>query len=195
MKTRITLAAGLLASAATWSALAAPVYPDAGTQNPVTYTFAAVATGEVDAWFLGSDAAYDEVVGMSVNGTPTGITGLPNHGTPVGTWLNLGTVNAGDVVTFYIHVGTTGATWSSDPGLNPDGENHVYSTSFAGVGLIPAGTFVSFEDLPAASSDHDYNDTSFVFTNVVTVPEPGAVAMLLAGLGMTGFMARRRRDR
>lgn len=59
-------------------------------------------------------------------------------------------------------------------------------------GPIPAGTFVSFEDLPASSSDHDDHDTSFPFTNVAVVPEPAGVAIPLAGLGLMGRVARRR---
>jgi hypothetical protein len=37
------------------------------------------------------------------------------------------------------------------------------------------------------------NQSDFIVTNVTAVPEPGTYAMLLAGLAMVGFMARRRK--
>ncbi len=53
--------------------------------------------------------------------------------------------------------------------------------------------WIGFEDLVNGSSDHDYNDTAFVVTNVAVVPEPGNVALLLGGLGVLATLARRRR--
>ncbi len=39
------------------------------------------------------------------------------------------------------------------------------------------------------------NQSDFIVTNVTAVPEPGTYAMLLAGLGALGFVARRRASR
>ena len=54
-------------------------------------------------------------------------------------------------------------------------------------GGIPAGTYVAFEDL-VGGGDKNYNDLSFVFTNISTrtnVPEPGSLLLVLtAGLGL-----------
>jgi hypothetical protein len=90
-------------------------------------------------------------------------------------------------------VATTGDIFYSDTSLNLDGVNHVYSTSFSGAGTVPAGTYVAFEDL-RGGGDLNYFDETFVFTNVATnaVPEPANLALLMAGLGLVGFMARRR---
>ena len=54
-------------------------YPDAGTENPVLYSFTAAATGDITAYFYGSTAAYVKQLTMLVNGVPTGIQGLNSH--------------------------------------------------------------------------------------------------------------------
>jgi hypothetical protein len=193
LKTRLAVAALALAAAGAANAGAIP-YPNPGTQNPDTYTFTASSNGDLVAYFLGTGAAYNEDLGVLVNGVDTGLYGLPNHATAVDASFNFGTVHAGDVLTFFIRVQTTGDTFYSNKALNSDGVNHVYSTSFAGDGTAPAGTYVAFEDLNGGG-DLNYHDETFSFVNVSTrpaVPEPTNVALLLAGLGLIGTMARRR---
>jgi hypothetical protein len=187
---------GLAAVATAGAASAAiPFYPTAGIENPAAYTFTAAATGDLVAYFAGSTAGYSEVLGVLVNGVDSGITGLENHSTPLGTALNFGQVNAGDSLTFYINVLTTGDTFYSKPSMNVDGVQHVWSTSYAGGDYgIPAGTFVAFEDL-RGGGDLNYNDLDFVFTNVAaenTVPEPATWALMIAGFGLVGGALRRR---
>lgn len=174
-------------------------YPSSGAMNTDLYTFAATSTGQINAYFFGSSAAYTNTLTMLVNGvvTPQTATGvLNNHTSNMGDFINLGFVNAGDVLTFQLNVVTTGKTWYSDESLNSDGTNHVYSAAFSGDSLnnIPAGTYVGFEDL-YRGGDLDYNDEIFVFTNmsVSPVPEPETYAMLLAGLVLVSFRLHRRK--
>jgi hypothetical protein len=183
-------------------------YPNSGTLNPVAYTFTAAANGDIMAYFAGSTASYDNELGLLVNGVSTGIVGLDNHSTALGTSLDLGSVHAGDVLTFVLVNHTLGMDAYSDPALNVSydmpgytgSHNHIYSTPYTAtsplIASIPVGTFVSFEDLRFPSSDFNYNDEDFVFTDVgVTtrnVPDSASTATLL-GIGLAGLSMLRRR--
>ena len=95
---------------------------------------------------------------------------------------------------FSIYVRNTGNTFYSGSGAgNPDGIAHANVIN----NWAPGRTFVGFEDL-FGGGDFDYDDNNFSFTNVATtqpVPEPETYAMLLAGLGLLGMQARRRKQK
>lgn len=176
-------------------------YPDMGSVNTQTYTFTATATGEIGAYFLGSSAAYTNTVSLLVNGviTPESSSGLfNNHTSNFGDYVVFGHVNAGDTLTFQLNVSDTGQIWSSNTSQNADHANHIYSASYNGDSAqhIPAGTYIGFEDI-YGGGDLDYNDESFLFTNispVSPVPEPETYAMLLIGLGLIfGFTKHNKR--
>jgi hypothetical protein len=152
-------------------------YPHPGTEAPA-HGFTAIATGEVWAFFWGSDTAWESVIGMSVNGAPPEVYGLPNHVTWHGDALLLGFVNAGDNLEFILQTwGYEGPTyyWSTDPRDNSDGfMNHAYAARWCGDGVIPSGQFVAFEERPRDHpfQDLDYNDHEYVFQNAVARPIP-----------------------
>lgn len=175
-------------------ASAAIVYPTAGAENPQTYSFTASVTGDLVAYFAGSGAAFENQLGLLVNGVSTGLVGLNNHTSSIGQSFNFGHVDAGDVLTFVDFV-TGYATWFSDPTRNSGNDNHVYSTS-AAVGEAfagsPAGTYVAFEDLSFPGSDFNYFDHTFVFT-VAAVPELSTWAMMILGFAGIAYLAYRRR--
>ncbi len=199
--------AGLLSFAGATQSRAADIipYPDVGVYNGATYSFTATTTGDIVAYIVGGfSASYHNTLGLLVNGVSTGITGLGNHTSVLGDSLDLGSVHAGDVLTFVLNNSTLGKTAYSDPTMNVAydsasdklGHNHIYSTSYtATTPLFPgvkAGTYVAFEDLPFPKSDFNYNDESFVFTNVTSgVPEASTWAMMLTGLGGLGYALRR----
>jgi hypothetical protein len=165
-------------------------YPNAGTQNPTLYNFKAATTGDLTAYFYGSGASFNEELGLLVNGVSQGGLGLDNQSTSFGASYDFGNVTVGDTLTFYIDVFTTSSLYYSNASLNSDGANHVYSTAFSGDGVIPAGTYVGFEDLADSVSDFNYADEQFVFTNTSTaisgVPESSTWAMMIVGfVGLT----------
>lgn len=182
-------------------------YADQGAPVQNSYTFTATTTGYIGAYFQSSSASYTSTLSLLVNGvvTPQSSIGVLNNQTSnVGDYVNLGYVNAGDILTFQMKVLDTGDIWNSNSSSNADGVNHIYSTSFSGDTVlgIPAGTYVGFEDIHGGG-DFDYNDQSFIFTNISTlaekhispVPEPETYAMLLIGLGLVAFTVRSRKRR
>jgi hypothetical protein len=178
-------------------------YPDPGVIAP-TNIFTAAATGTVDAYYYGSTASDTDTVELKdvTLGTSTGQifnTGSANPGDgPIPL-----TVNAGDTLEFVLHDLSTGGTYSSNPADSDDLVNHAYATPYSAdssqpdyVAGIPAGTFIGMEDEAASlPSDFNYNDDTFVFTNVAAVtatPEPLSFLLMGTGLAAVGFLRRRR---
>jgi hypothetical protein len=210
-KTLFVAAIGLVTLPSVLLAVPTP-YGNAGTANPTTYSFVATGTGPITAYFVGQSAGYGSMIGLSINGAAPLSFGLQNHiggNTPYSTVFNMGSVVAGDVLRFVLSVDTANGQGpinpfapsyflNSDPSLNADGANHIYSSSYGGDNVIPAGTYVGFEDIsPLSGGDRDYNDHQFVFTGVRDVQGvPDAVstlALLAGGLTVLGAASRRLR--
>jgi hypothetical protein len=201
----IAVALAIALGAAARPAAADPIpYPNSGTYNSTTYTFTAASSGDVIAYIVGGfSAGFTNELGLLINGVDTGIYGLNNHTSAVGDSLNFGPATAGDTLTFVLKNLSLGTSAYSDPGLNAGYDtpgvtehNHVYSTDYTATSPlfpgVPVGTYVAFEDLPFPDSDFNYDDESFVFSNVrADVPEP--VSLVLFGIGAVGVAARLRR--
>jgi hypothetical protein len=153
------------------------------------------------AFFAGSGASFDEEVGLLINGVDTGIRGLDDHASAIGDSVVLGTVTAGDTLTFLDDIISTGNTWYSNPALNSDGGNHVYSTTVTANQVYagsPAGTYVAFEDEAFPGSDFNYFDDTFIFANTTispSTPEASTWAIMMVGFAGLGLAAHRRARR
>lgn len=200
MMIKSAAAACALALGATAASADIPTYPNAGTENQELYTFTAAADANLVAYFTGSTGSFTNILGLIVNGVDLGLSTLDSQSSAPGDSFDFGAVNAGDLLVFYIDVNNGEYKWHSDRALNTDLTNHVWSTDYAGGDFgIPAGRFVTFEDLPGDGTDFNYDDLGFVFTNVdaviTPVPEAATWAMMIVGFGIVGAGARRRAPR
>ncbi len=204
MKLRGMVPVLTLVTGTTAAALAGVIpYPSTGTPAQVA-NLTATTTGPVEGYFVNFSAAdLDSIALIDVT---TGVTSshfFVNQTTAAGTKADFGNVTAGDQLVFELFNSTLGTTVRSDAD-NADGVAHAYISPFAG-GLLsgntfPAGDYVGFEDkLQSQTTDYDYNDDNFLFTNVSgttpisqsPVPEPGSLALF--GTGALGLVAGLRR--
>jgi hypothetical protein len=157
----------------------------AGLIEPLDFSgLSLVATGgEVRAFFVGSEAGFNST--LSLNSPSGSFEFFPNHATPVGTSISLGTFAAGTTLVFREHVVTTGDNWFTGPASsNVDDVVHAGTGSWVADASIPVnGTYVGFEDL-SGGGDLDYNDFKFVLTSVrpQAIPEAPTALLLLVGL-------------
>jgi len=115
--------------------------------------------------------------------------------------------NAYEVVFKWTNQSTGETYYSNVLGLNPAGPSSYTSVSHdhSANGDKNTWSTISFEHGDGAAGNPglswDFNDAFVTMTNVgstgrqiiPTIPEPEAYAMMLAGLGMVGFVSRRRR--
>jgi hypothetical protein len=202
-KPAITASAILIALAGVAQIATADVIPYANKGTPTTNpgTFTALFTGDVMAYFTGSEAGYTDLVAMSVNGSvpsPSGFV-FPNQpnitpgSTQIGGVVDLGPVTIGQTISFVLMVTPNGG---STYYLNSTTPGTIFSTT-----APDGGTYVGFEDL-TANNDYDYNDETFVFQNHAVenippvVPEPTTIvagALLLLPLGVSTLRILRNR--
>lgn len=114
----------------------------------------------------------------------------------VGTSLSLGKFDAGTELIFRLHTvywenaSKVNEFFTGEAGRNADGYEHARVES----DWKKDETLVSFEDLYGGL--FDYNDMSFSFTNTIAapVPEESTLILGLAGLGLMGWMNRRKKN-
>jgi probable HAF family extracellular repeat protein len=128
-----------------------------------------------------------QVVGYSDTHTPTGdqrhafITG------PSGmSMIDLGTLRG----TYSIAYGINDAGRVVGNSYTASGEGHAFITGHNGVGITDLNSLVSLPGVTFTKA-MDINNHGQVVV-VGSIPEPQTYALLLAGLGLIGVMARRR---
>ena len=155
-------------------------YPNPGKIAP-TQSFVATTSSDVTAYFYGSNAGYDEQLGLFVNGQQLGGWSLDDHKSTFGESVDFGHVAAGSTLVFAIDVLSTKTIIYSDPAMNGDKDNHTYATAFGGLTkngvTIPSGTYIGFEDLLAPHSDFNYTDEQFILGDTTASLTPGGTSL------------------
>lgn len=198
---RLSLLALVSIFAAGVTALHADSFAPYGSPgNPIqssTNTIFTGATGTgINAYFYSVSAADTDTISIfdATTGTflaPTNAFNNQSPSTP-GTMVIFSspTLHNGDTLVFDLfNTSFAGDIFSSNTATSPDGDSHAYVTSFNGtIGAFDniAGTYVGMEDLPNGQSDWDYNDDTFVFTNVAATPTPEPSTFILLGTGLLG---------
>jgi len=163
--------------------------PDGGVFAPGAFTtgqegvFMAGGNGAFSLTYLGQESAFSDGIRIAVGGSQ--LTEL-NH--------------VGDSITGALVSGTPlSFTFFGSDGMSVT--NGVVPTSmdpsFALLGTNVTTSRGTFQYVVGynASANHDDWDDFVVGINVAPIPEPQTYALLLAGLGVIGFVARRRQAR
>jgi hypothetical protein len=138
-----------------------------------------VSANPNDLWSAGALPRFSDADGLTANRLATA---SDDSGQAVGTLIgsNFGTFTEANL----------SAPFGSLVGRIDNGDYFLIGTSFSGVAASSGTLNLYYWD--QNNSDNFGSITAEV--SVSAVPEPGVYAMILAGLGMLGFMTIRRRD-
>jgi len=151
----------------------------------------AIDLGTLGGWSSSARGINDagQVVGMSdtadgnrhafITG-PDGV-GMRDLGSLGGSrsWSNAFGINEAGQVVGYSHTA--------------DGNSHAFITGPDGEGMADLNSLVDLPPGVILVQAWDINNSGQVIANAITIPEPEAYALMLAGLGLVGFVARRKK--
>src|SRR3989344_819417 len=165
-------------------------------------------TGTVMAQFVGgASAGFTNHLYLDPPVNQLGVI-FNNHTNTLGDTVNLGSFTAGTELIFRNHVADTDTNFFNGPASsNPDNIIHAgiiedltdadmdayeFLNGLPNSTLLRGGILVGFEDT-LGGGDLDYNDLSYLFTNVGTAPVPVPAAVWLFGSGLLGLIGVARR--
>lgn len=107
------------------------------------------------------------------------------------SWVTI-PVAAGAPYAFVLNDQTLNTFYSSNPSSNAGSFDHMVTFQVYLNGVAQEHFFIAWEDRKH-NSDKDYNDYIAEVRFTPAIPEPEIYAMMVAGLGLMGFVGRRRR--